>query len=140
MDEILDFIEARLEEDEAIARVATPGPWRHSPDKHWRKPGTSWFEEAVFTGAIGSEAVCIAGTGETDEPQSMSDAAHIARHDPARVLREVAALRKIMDVLSLRVDIDGQGTVGYTYGGIKAIKAVASIWSDHDDYREEWAS
>ena len=94
---IVEFLTARLAEDEQDAVAATVGPWRHSPDKHWRKPGTTWFEEAVFAGPAGDGATCVAGTGETDDPQSMADARHIARHDPARVLREVEAKRRILD-------------------------------------------
>jgi hypothetical protein len=90
------FLRARFDEEERTARSATPGPWRHDPQKHWRKPGTSWFEEAVFAGPAGEEAVCVAGTGETDDPQSMADAAHIARHDPARVLAEIEIDRELL--------------------------------------------
>src|SRR5687767_7508448 len=70
VDDLIAFLRARLDEDEQAARAATPGPWRHNPNKHWRKPGTSWFEEAVFAGPPGEDATCIAGTGETDDPQS----------------------------------------------------------------------
>lgn len=92
MSELLDFLKARLNEEEQAAASATSGPWRHDPGKHWRKPGTSWFEEAVFAGPPGSEATCIAGTGATDDPQSMADARYIAAHDPARVLREIGRI------------------------------------------------
>jgi len=87
------YLTKALDRREAAAKAATPGPWRHNPDKHWRKPGTSWWEEAVFAGPAGPDATCVAGTGETDDPQSMADAHHIAAHDPAWTLRDVATKR-----------------------------------------------
>jgi hypothetical protein len=95
---LLVWLEERLAEAERIARAATPGPWRWNPEKHWRKPGTSWFEEAVFAGEAGASATCVAGTGETDDPQSMADAQHIALHDPAAVLALVEAHRMLLEL------------------------------------------
>jgi len=93
---IVEFIAARLAEKETAALAATPGPWRHNPNRHWHRPGTAGFEESVFAGPAGAVATSVAGTGPSDDPQSMSDAHHIALHDPARVLREVAAKRAIL--------------------------------------------
>jgi len=64
------------------AKVATPGPWRYDPGKHFRAPGTCSFEESVFVGPIGKEALSVARTGETDDPESMADAAYIASMHP----------------------------------------------------------
>ena len=92
----LEFVEAAHKQAEEIAQAATPGPWRHDPAKHWRKTGTAWFEEAVFAGPAGKDAVCVAGTGETGDPHSVADATHIALQDPAAVLRRIAAERKLL--------------------------------------------
>lgn len=64
------------------AEAATPGPWRYNPDKHFREQGTCRFSEAVFTGPAGKTATAVALTGETDDPQGMADAAHIAAWHP----------------------------------------------------------
>ncbi len=130
------FITARLDEDEQTARAATPGPWRHNPDKHWRKPGTAWFEEAVFAGPAGADATCVAGTGESDDRQSMADADHIARHGPARVLREVETLRAI---LADHYEQDDGYCVrcGPSYEQkCSTVLAIADIWRDHPDHPE----
>ena len=68
------------------AKAATPGRWRYNPDKHFREDGTCRFSEAVFTGPPGKEAIAVAITGETDDPQSMADAEHIAGMQPAVAL------------------------------------------------------
>lgn len=96
MDELVRWLGEQLDEDERSAKGATPGPWRYNPDKHHHLAGTPMFEEAVFAGQPGGDAICVAGTGGTDDPQSMRDAAFIARHDPARVLREIDAKRQLV--------------------------------------------
>lgn len=151
MDELIAFLTARLDEDEQIAKVATTGPWRHNPDKHWRKPGTSWFEEAVFAGPDGKEATCVAGTGETDDPQSLADAKHIARHDPARDLADVAAKRKLIEYITSPQHLcpKPQDDENYWWEGGERVyrpipcgclRALAAPYADHPDYREEWRS
>jgi hypothetical protein len=133
MDELIAFLRRMLDADEARARAATPGPWRHNPDKHWRKPGTSWFEEAVFAGAPGADATCVAGTGETDDPQSMADADHIARHDPARVLADVAAKRAILNAAVMLLVDDAEDEEA-----AEIVKNLALPYADHPDYQESW--
>ena len=79
------------------ANSATSGPWRYNPVKHFRYPGTSTFEESVFTGPAGKDALSVARTGPSDDPQSMADADYIASMHPvvalavADLLDEVAA-------------------------------------------------
>jgi hypothetical protein len=81
MSDPVAFGTARLDEDEALAlaaQVGQPGTWHATgediltvnPDPHWN-------------------GVCVANA-------SGAEAAHIVRHDPARVLREVAAKRAIL--------------------------------------------
>jgi hypothetical protein len=53
---------------------------------------------------------------------------------PARVLAQCAAMRKIMEDLDAALEsnsMDGPGL-------LLAVMALASIWSDHSDFREEW--
>ena len=83
------------------------------------------------------------------------DMAHIARHDPARVLRDVAATRTVVR-LHVPVDPDEpdiadvyEPQICQTCGSgepneyprpwpCATLLAVASVWSDHPDYRQEW--
>jgi hypothetical protein len=136
-DDLIEFLRAMLDEDERAARAATSGSWRHDPDKHWHKPGTAWFEEAVFAGSAGDAAICVAGTGETDDPQSMADAAHIARHDPAQVLAEVAAKREIMELgICCACAVEKQPCDHRD----ATLRLLTLPYAWHPDYREEWRS
>lgn len=96
--DLATWLTTRLADVESAARAATPGPWRYNPRKYWRLPGTMIMGEAVFAGPAGDAAIRIADTGEVDDPQSMSDAAHIAAWDPATVLRMVAGARKLLEL------------------------------------------
>ena len=76
---------------------------------------------------------------------------HLARHDPARVLREAAAKRKIVAEHSplhwhpdspLRcrrctsVTIDGK--MAKLEWPCPTVRALAAVWSDHEDYDPAW--
>lgn len=143
---IEEFIEARIGEDETIARGAI------DPNR----PGTNWYWATTHDGTPvpdGEEAQPL------DEGHHLSlrtleefppvwdpsrtlpafiigadggfpgGLRHIARHDPARVLRQCAAFRV---ALHWYVN-DDEMVMGGT------IQAIAAIWSDHPDYRKEWA-
>ena len=98
------FLYARLEEDEAIARAAAdsveeaPGFWRYDEGARPvpRIIGTSW--ESSLTDGVWN---CDDPDDHCDELRHPSRSAgkHIARHDPARVLRDVTADRKLLTAL-----------------------------------------
>lgn len=58
---------------------------------------------------------------------------------PARLLREAAAKRVILD--GWKLASEGAHSTGYlkTLWLYRAICAIAAIWSDHPDYRAGWA-
>jgi hypothetical protein len=74
--DLIAALRAALHADEAAARAAAAGPWRYGQGKRHH----------------------VVGTGETDDAQCMADAAHIARHDPVRVLADIAAKRAVLDL------------------------------------------
>ncbi|MFE2486039.1 DUF6221 family protein [Streptomyces mirabilis] len=87
-DRMVVWLRETMDAAEADAEAATPGPWsvRPQPDT-----GENW--EIATTGreqrwVIGAEG----GGGVYDKP----DADHIARHDPAAVLRRIDRDRKIL--------------------------------------------
>jgi hypothetical protein len=87
MDELVRWLGEQLDEDERIARAAgndrvAPTPWR----------GESW-DDAVLDGdglvdANGDGIALVKGERVR---------AHILQHDPARMLREIDAKRRLID-------------------------------------------
>lgn len=166
---IRKFLEARIAEDEAVARAATDGPWRYDPRKVWHQdaeklamaragnPFVTGGEEFVAAGpddGRNETTIGVAVTGPEDHPQSMADAAHIARHDPARVLAECAAKRAIItehglsEVASLDRETWGRLTlicrtcaVGprQVVAPCPTLRHLAAMYADHPDYNTEWA-
>lgn len=104
--EILDLLDrdlpagilagAALRENRTLA--ATAGRWRYDPKKAWREPGTSRYEEGVFAGPSGPDAITVAIAGPMDDPQSMADAGHIAAEaNPPHALAAVARWRGVVE-------------------------------------------
>lgn len=148
---IITFIAARLDEDEREARAATDGPWRYNPVKQWLLIEDEQTRAlAARSGILGEEfvgcgpldsTVCVAATGRANDPQSMADARFIARHDPARALREIAAKRRLL--AKHAPVIDGTQSTWTWFEGSESesesvLTILASVWSDHPDFREEW--
>lgn len=143
-DEIVAFIEARLAEDEAMARAATAGPWLidegdEAPDHSLtvkggpdQIPGVPGRESVVYWPHIWDE--------------TWPDFEHIARHDPARVLREVASKRRVVKayvdaVEALRESIDRvEAEVRkIRYDAMRiSVEALVTVWADHPDYKPQW--
>ncbi|MBF6374481.1 DUF6221 family protein [Nocardia farcinica] len=109
---IEEFIEARLAEDESAARKAADFPYDAPSDAPW----------------VSMQLRVRRGVAMTSDE-------HIARHDPARVLRQVAALRATLEhverMVSPSQQIEAEEDVLYP---------IAAIWSDHPDYQPEWAA
>lgn len=114
------FIEARLDEDEQLARAAAEAD------------GMDWFP---VDAEYGDSPDRVEGTGDGAVGYDMYETVppHIARHDPARVLRQCAALRAIMRVNADVADSDSGAA-------IQVAEAIASIWSSHPNFREEWTA
>lgn len=153
---IVEFLEARLAEDEAAAREAiTPD----RPGTHWEWESTAddddpesprWLrtvEEFPTTSGVGDLPGFPLGYDCKAEPSPAMD--HIARHDPARVLREIAAKRAIIAASDTYggppwedADIDS-GEADAWDGRQTAYREVlanlAAIYSSHPDYQNEWA-
>lgn len=135
MNEIADFIAQRLAEDETIARAAAKAggtDWDWGIDEA-REPSEA-IRYGVFVQA-GREPVACIDKGEYD---SGALSQHIARHDPARVLRQCAALRRIVsDARDIGLQA-GDPTAEDAYAR-PFLAAVAAIWSNHPAYQSEWA-
>ena len=137
MSDIAAFLSARLDEDEALARQAAQvaGPdwtWKTEVPEGWDAP-----TDYVISPA-GALLLDTMGGIEGEAP-------HVARHDPARVLREVEAKRNILaryeDCLTRQEDQD------YPYAPAAeqareyedfVLPNLVAAWSDHPDYDQDW--
>ncbi len=138
---IVEFLRARIDEDEAIARAASeidPGPWS-LPDGRYVSPwpGHDEIEAELFNANRGR----VISYNGFDVELSERTALHITRHDPARVLGEVKAKRAVIELYLLYEDAqypDGAG--GYVSACEKEpkLKALAGVYSDHPDFDPAW--
>lgn len=137
---IEEFIEARLDEDEALAQECSPAPWKVNDESYPEYILDGEGNAHVSGGRWGGEARIF----DCDE-----DALHIARHDPAHVLRQCAALRELFDRAKPERECRGHpgpwmpcGDYGPGYcqepHEADDLCVIASIWSEHPDFREEW--
>lgn len=128
MSDLDDFFLARIAEDEAAARAATPGPWEvqnGAPSLVYGDP-----PHGVF--------VCNTGVGGR---QVHDDATHIARWDPARVLAECDAKRRMLEALRYLAELPEGMTMPDRESAMLldvAVGAMAAVYADHPDFREEW--
>ena len=127
MTDLVEFLRARLDEDEAAARRCAevyPEPWEVSDRGYMAN---------VRSGA--PEFRLVTSLGELGTPGWVSDhLVHIARHDPARVLREVEAKRELVDYEP--EDWDSPDVHAWHH---MALCAFAAAYADHPDYQQEWA-
>jgi hypothetical protein len=127
---VIAFLEARIDEDEAALRAIEDSsePWRGQ----WVGDEMN-FSLRTRNGWSLARAVTVEG----GFPPGVL--AHIARHDPARVLREVEAKRAILDE---HAQIPGDG-VNFTFAeqnrAEDILLALAAVYSDHPDYDSAWA-
>lgn len=137
-EDVVQFVRARLDEDEQAARAATPGPWAIDSEIHAETVHSAGGIDVVAGSRWGGEASVF---------ESTEDAAHIVRWDPARVLADVDAKRRILAWHSRTDDVFMCGTDGgfVTFcrcGGeppCDTVRLLSSPYRDHPDYQPEWA-
>ncbi|MFE2073692.1 DUF6221 family protein [Streptomyces misionensis] len=126
MDDLVEFLRARLDEDEQVARAAA---------------GRNWLDG---DGWLMNEDMHIAEVG--DRPTLV----HIAAHDPARVLREIDAKRRIIAEHEM-VPAGQGGKLGcdicvatpswgpeVVSGPCTTLRLLALPYADRPGYRSEW--
>lgn len=117
-EDLIAFVRARLDERERVADMASEGAaeWRT-----WTQTDPEYEPGRIEDDGGG---VVVYDEGRPTYAQ----AAHIAMHDPAWVLRDVEAKRKILALYDAN---GGQW--------IWALRALAALDADHPDYKQEWA-
>lgn len=158
---LVEFILARLDEDQRVALDATRQHERAvaafkvgRPDDMQDEEGESaadwsggsdeddrgYFRRAVWAGE-GIATIC-----EMHDEQDDASPTHIARHDPARVLAEVAAKRRIVELHSGAHEcstFDRNGEIDNCTWCLDSdecstVALLASVYTGHPDYRPEW--
>lgn len=126
MASIVEFLEARMAEDEEVARASiTRGEGK------WSVRGDHDLDECVVEGADFK----IYDEGGHDADQ----ARHIAAHDPARVLAECAAKRAIIKECSSVLRSGGWEYSDAPDLAELVVGCLAAVYKDHPDYHQEWA-
>ena len=114
MSDLVEFLRARLDEDEAVAREAVK------------------IRERVYQGRFESDLTFEAWD---DHP------AGTVIVGPERVLREVEAKRALILAELSHVD-DWEANYCYTCHDVPqrcpTLRTLAAVYADHPDYRDEW--
>jgi hypothetical protein len=135
---LVTFLNARLDEDEAVAREATAGPWCIGEGAH---------DADVYTAYVGPH------DGEWPQMVAGMDCCGGIYHQPDAVhLATIAAHRRIVWMHATPwLGMDECGICVDEYGGTiqddgpphepypcPTLRALASVYADHPDYRQEW--
>ncbi len=128
----------RIAEDEAVAHSASYQRWRaFQPGDHgdygW------WVWEETEDPHYHAVADCNATDGENPE-QEGADAEHIARWDPARILAECDAKRRIIARLTEFARTEDDDHYGeHTMALVDTLEFFALPYAGRPGYRSEWA-
>lgn len=134
---ITEFLLARIAEDEEAAREAGDADSYEGGDTAWC---AGWLGTGIRHLVRNVDVECYE-SGHEDDPALCGRPAryagqHIARHDPARVLSECEAKRRIVEDCKdyLLHDEDGMG------GELaeRTLSRLALPYADHPDYDSEW--
>ena len=137
---LTEFLAARLDEDQAMAEACPWSEWMVSGSQDYSMPLT-------LCGRVAGETWADLAQDVWRQGPDVASLRHAARHDPARVLREVEAKRARLALLAeaqaeldkLLADehaspMDQAMAVGRVRGAWLAVRHDAAIWRDHPDY------
>ena len=155
MDELVRWLGEQLDEDERIAREAirvvgnVPGAaeWRFG--NAFTDEGGTYWQITPLTPAVGGVGpVELVGSGMSGggahEPEI---ARHAVEHDPARVLREIDAKRRIAELHEPADTDQADGPVCMTCDVLRGVepaypcrtlRLLALPYADRPGYRDEW--
>lgn len=141
MADLTDFLLQRIAEDETVARSATQGRWASNPKGAFSLgPAYGAAEGGPYFG-VWLEVDDDAPDVDVATMVELSDnAEHIARHDPARVLAECEAKRRIALAAEANVCDTAPAARSRRDLGHAILCALAAVYSDHPDHRPEWTA
>jgi hypothetical protein len=139
MDDLVQFIRARLDEEEAACRSTRKdggGCWNLLA--YERGDGAIYDDTGNPVLTYDVDPKTGIATRYDENPLGARQAAFIVRHDPDRVLAEVEAKREMLrqyDNLAYNVMSDDQTGV---WALEAVIRAFAVAHADHPDYNQAW--
>jgi len=147
---IVEFLTARLDEDEAVAREAAADSFGGPGEPKWKAYRVDQEGMSIWSADTKLAAY------EYEVPVTR----HVSRFDPARVLADITAKRAIVAIHQpeqgpdtwywLQRRCKGCGSTWHKWlpdrppteigpeRGCPTLRALASVYADHPDYREEW--
>jgi hypothetical protein len=118
---LVEFLEAHLFEDELMANAAI-------------ESAADWYVFYAYRDIKdGDGQYVVLADGQYP---TAGQAAHIARHSPARILRQCEAARV---VIAEFLRLDALGDLSGCAVAETALKQLASVHSDHVDFDQTWA-
>ncbi len=130
-----------FDEDEAVARAAV-----RFIDAHDDEPsddGRLWHTDPVSADPVVSLAesgiALVVPAAFLWEPEAVL--AHIARHDPARVLADLSAKRRIVeDFQDSQAEVEGGNDAYIPRRNVlhDVLRALTAPYADRPEFREEW--
>lgn len=146
---IVEFLQARLDEDEQAARDAA----EETGHDEWIATGLECGEYADQVWKVAAEhpdpnKFLYLGGGLLRQYGHRKVVTHVARQHPARVLAETEAKRQIIDLAaeasSLDASVDTDRRVGdrdpaeEPFIGDRILRQLGVVYSDHPDYNPAW--
>lgn len=143
--ELVDFLRARLDETEAAARGASPGPW-------WLVQNHFEGDNVVQIRSAATEADSVHGqwtlvarlvaTPDTavTRVRMAGDSVHILAQDPQHVLADVDARRAVVTECAAVVDADAGADVTRRERrhANRVLLALVTAYRHHPAFRTEW--
>jgi len=118
---IVEFLEARVTEDELTANAAI-------------EDAADWHALHSYRDIKDDDGHYVV-LADSKHP-TIGQAAHIARHSPARVLRQCEAARA---VIAEFLHLDALGDLPGRTATENALKQLASVHCDHPDFDPTWS-
>lgn len=142
--EIVAFITARLDEDQARAEAAGGDRWAYDLDGEVYRPDKTRHVR-LAGGYVSEECAYVTCDSEGLTPSvDRAEGRHIADEDPAATLRRCVMVRALMRHAEHANSMDEQlGEEGYRRPdgptlGEQMWHDIAAYWNQHADYRSEW--
>lgn len=140
MVDLARWLGQQLDEDERIARGAGGATWLEFSEGGWVYAAPAPMTEWKGPGDDGHHVASV---------RLASERAHIAEHDPARVLREIDAKRRVVEEYKAAaaeyaadgLAYDHESEVGRARTATleRMLRLLALPYVDREGYRPEWA-